>query len=354
MSFTINNKVINKKNVSDIVNIKSGLLNNSIDLVLSSTTNKVVQQNKALASSIVGASNTLSLNRIKCNTFNVSDISQTATSNSTTNTITQQSNSSNINTLSTNISSNYDKTISTIKLVDPTKYKSPSTIKLNELLEKNTSDIYSLNTICGKTDIFTISNNCTGSDNTTFDLNASLKKELKLDESFKIVDTADINNNINNVIKSQNLATCSAVAVADNKIFIQNVICNTANINNISQEALSNLYLKCVFNQSNITNITTNISNKIINRYNQLYDKVAEIAKKEGLDYYNRATDILDAHANAGIDRIANAAGLLENNINKKPINQEADTLTTILNYINENWIVLLIGMSLIIVALML
>jgi hypothetical protein len=357
MSFIINNKSIPKKKAEDTINFE--LLNTAISKLLTDTTNTVIQSNKALAISIAGASNTLNVNGLKCNNLTISNISQSATSNSTTK---MKTNQTNITNMSSSIVSSYDN-IQSLNPIDLTKYTSDSTTKLNKILNIDLSDIFLLTTPCGTVDIFNISNNCNS--NTSYNLNKTIKDVLELDDSFKINDESNTQQTIDNIITNKNFGLCLSSNVSSNTVDIKNILCNNAIITNISQEALTDLYMNCVFDQSNKTEITSSISTKILNRYNQIYDKVAELAITKGIDYYNKSCNILDAFVNASIDKFAYNAGLLQpktastkntnntNNTNNNIVSEEPSDMTSIImNYINNNFILLTVCLSIITILL--
>lgn len=352
MSFVINNKTVKKKLAEDTINRE--LLNKAISTMFNNAANNVIQSNKALAISIAGASNTLSLNGIRCNNITISNINQSASSNNTT---LSQTNQSNIINMSSSITSSYDNNI--LKSFDIKKYTSKNIDLLTSLLKVDLSNIdisniFSLSSQCGIIDIFNISNSC---NNNAYDLNTLIKKVLDIDDSFKIIDNDNAEQTINNIISNQNFGLCLAASTANNTTDIKNILCNNFTLDKISQNAVTNLYMDCVFNQSNKTEILSSISSKILNRYNQIYNKIADLAVIKGLDYYNNACTIVDAFVNASIDKLAYDAGILSlpspaSSPKPTPIPKNTDIITSIMNYINDNYILLTISLSIIILLL--
>ena len=111
--------------------------------------------------------------------------------------------------------------------------------------------------------------------NSSYELDASVKQALDLDESFKINDKDDISNEIKTKIEKANFTSCQANASSANAIILQDIQCgvmsavNSASkearrkesgkpvkkklsVSDIQQNAMSKLYMTCVFDQKNV------------------------------------------------------------------------------------------------------
>jgi hypothetical protein len=145
--------------------------------------------------------------------------------------------------------------------------------------------------------------------NSSYELDASVKQSLDLDESFKIDDTDDISNTIQTKLDQANFASCSASSTAENQIALQKVKCKDMKISDIEQQAIAKLYLTCVFNQENVSEISNKIANKIAKKYNQIYDAVQKKGADKDPDWLANKLKIVDALAAAGVEQIMAAAG---------------------------------------------
>lgn len=344
----IGNKTVVKKNFENNQNIDRSMVVNSITKLVNDVSNDVIQRNTATASSAVGSSNTIWLSNIKCDTVNISGIRQGAKA-----TLEQQvsASQSNTNKIVNEISSNIDKKIEKVGATDLAKLQAENTKQLNDYMnvipgfEPDKAQKLASKCPNTKAGLFSVGNTCNV--NNSYELDSSVKQFLNIDESFKINDTDDVNNVIKNKIEQSNFASCQATASASNQIMIQDIQCTASNvidrvnnatgqakpsvnISDIEQQAISQLYMTCVFNQSNVNDIANKIVNRISKKYNQIYDEVERIAKEKGNnggpEYYKKATDFLDTLSAAGMEQIHASAGNLEERPPEEPSSKAIDT----------------------------
>lgn len=315
----IGNENVIKKKFENNTKIKASMMVKSISKIVTKVASDVIQNNSAIAASATGASNKISLSSIKCDTVNITNVYQDAVAIAQTNVKTSQSNSSKI---SNDISTSIDKSIEKIGSPDIAGFAAENTSKLNTIMSEtpgyNPNAIHDLVGACPGTRVPVVSgmttvssnNNCAA--NASYSLNASLNAKLELDNDFKINDEDNISNSINNKITSTNFASCSSSATANNSLNFIDIICSAMNLTNISQKAVSQLYMTCVFDQTNVSDISNKIKTKITKKYNQIYDAVAKKAQDKGsVAYYNKATDLLDTFSASGIEKLAATAGIL-------------------------------------------
>ena len=317
----ISDKTVIKKNFENNQKIDTSMVVNSLTKLINNVSNDVLQKNTSSATAAIGASNTIFISGIQCNTINISGIRQTSEADLETQVVSQQSNSSNV---ATNITSTIDKTIEKIGGLDLGALELANTNQLNDFMKStpgyDPNKAQKLASKCPSDSgsLFSVGNKCNIS--TSYDLDSALKQKLELDDSFKINDPDDITNNIKNTIDQSNIAMCQSNASAENMIAIQEAMCITSNaaskapssdgtfnFTNIEQKAVTNLYMSCIFNQSNTNNIANKMLTKISKKYNQIYDAVEQKAKSkgaDGLDYYNKATDLVDTLVASGMERI--------------------------------------------------
>jgi hypothetical protein len=335
-TINIGGKYVIKKTFENNQNIDISAAITSLTKLTNTVVNDVVQNNTAIASSAVGASNEIWLSGIECQKISISNVKQKSKAVNKSNINIIQSNTSK---LTTEITNSIDKKIETSGKIDTNKLKANNT----ELLKKfnlNPDDIQSIKNDdkCKMTLIHI--GDCI---ETSFELDTTLKETLKLDQSFKVTDTDNISNEIKNKISQTNFASCQANASASNQIILNDIQCDAANamskslnpageinISEIEQTAVAKLFMTCVLDQKNISEITTKIINKISKRYNQIYDAVAQKAQDLGdPTYYEDATKVIDALAGAGLEHILASTGDLptkdsSNNIDLSKQDQQA------------------------------
>jgi hypothetical protein len=329
----ITNDIKVVKNFENNQKIDKSMVVNSLSKIFNNIANDVIQANTAIASNAVGASNTLFISGVKCDTVRISGNKQLSSADVEFKVKTQQDN---ISKVSTEIVTNINKTIEKIGSTDLAKLQASNTKLLNDFMGSmpgyDPTSAHKMAGGCSGSSLISIGSNC--SVNSSYDLNSTLKQKLDLDESFKITDPDDISTDIKNKITQSNMASCVANTSAQNSIIIQDIICTVSNGSNGSngskkggtfefedneQKAVAKLYMECVFNQSSISDIATKIFNTISKRYNQIYDAVEKRAQVKGPEYYKKAADLVDTLAAAGMEQINAAAGNLPPELNPTP-----------------------------------
>jgi hypothetical protein len=330
-----------KKTFETNQKIDRSMVVNSLNKLVNNVSNDVIQKNTAIASSAVGASNLINISGIQCDEVVITGIRQKADATSQTQVKMAQSNASKI---STEISNSIDKTVEKIGNTDIGKLDAQNNKDLEEFSKRvpefNPNKAQQLASNCPKSDdasLVSVGNKCNVQ--TSYELDETVKKALELDESFKINDTNDVSNEIKNKIEQTNFSQCSANASAGNVININDILCSSMNasskanrlavaekentpiskslrgrleISDIEQEAIAKLYMTCVFDQKNVSDIANKMLNKITQKYNQIYDAIWDKAQIKGPEYYAKAGDFLDTLVGAGMEKIHAAAGNLE------------------------------------------
>jgi hypothetical protein len=323
-TFPINNNIIQKRTFENNQNIDSNMAITSLTKLTNNIVNSVVQNNAAEASAAVAALNSMWLSGVECETITLNNINQSSNAQSQTNIqITQ----SNINKISSSVTSTIDKTIQTNGGTDINTLQAPMNDALKDYAKTipnfNSATSQNMTGACSSSILNTA--NCPTGQNNNFTLDSSIKNYLKLDDSFKITDSNNIDNEINNKINQSNVANCSSSASSANQIILNDIQCDVASasgkslnpngkltISDIEQKAVAKLFMTCIINQSNVSEISTKILNKISSKYNQIYDAVAKKAQETNdPEYYNNATKFLDTLSAAGMEQINAAAGNL-------------------------------------------
>ena len=341
----------NKTDINDSVKIKKNFENNqkinrsmtveSLSKLVNNIVTDVVQNNSVNALAAVGASNSIFISGIKCETIRISGIKQISDSELQVQVKTQQSNTSKV---ATDISTNINKVIEKAGGTDLAALQSENTKQLNDYMKAmpgyDPNKAQKLASECpGGGSLISAGNTCNV--NTSYELDTALKQALDLDESFKITDNDNITNDIKNKIEQTNFASCQSNASAENAIIIQDLMC-TANdtasnadkaskkngifeVNDIEQKATAKLYMTCVFDQKSVSEIANKIMNTIAKRYNQIYDAVEKKAQTKGPEYYNKAAELVDLLAAAGTEQIQAAAANKTNKDSKDTKNDSKE-----------------------------
>jgi hypothetical protein len=300
------------KNFENNQKINRSMTVNSITKIVNNVANDVVQQNIASAATAVGASNTLVLSNVSCKNVNIAGVRQTAQALNDTRVKATQSNQSKI---ANEISTNIDKTIEKVGNTDLAALAAENTKKLNDFMNAvpgyDPDAATKLSSQCpNSSDSFiSVGNTCKAS--SSYELNASVKEALDLDESFKIDDTDNVSNDISNKIAQTNSASCTAISTAGNVINLNNIACGDMNISDIDQSAAAKALVTCIFDQKNVSEVANKIMNKIAKKYNQVYDAAQKKAIANGATPTQMANlgNFLDTFAAAGMEKIAAAAG---------------------------------------------
>jgi len=333
-STSIKDKTTVNKNFDNNQRINRSMAVEAVTKLVNNVATDVIQKNSAEASSAAAASNTIWLQNVNCSNVVITGVSQDATAISQVQVKTQQQNMSKI---ANEISTTIDKTIEKIGATDLAALQADNTKMLDNFMKAmpgyDPNKAQEMASKCPKAgeSMISVGNKCDVSNE--YELNASVKNVLDLDESFKIKDTDDISNDIKNKVEQSNFASCQASATANNAIILNDITCDVAEavatakkidkakaagkppgkleISDIQQKAVAQLYMTCIFDQKNVSEIANKIVNKISKKYSQVYDAVQKKAEKLGPEYAKNAGDFLDVWSAAGIEKIAAAAGML-------------------------------------------
>jgi len=265
-STDINKKMDLKTNVDRSFVVKS------VQKLINNVVNEVAQKNRTDIQNSVASSNSMIFNNIDCDIVNYNDIDQTSVGASITSSTVHQKLK---NTIKTDISNSITKKISNSL---PNNLDSIQN-KENEMMKQFMDATPGLDLNAAKNLLGGVSNSGFGNEtniNTSYNLNAELKKTLNLDESFKVDDNDEIGNDIKNNISQDNIAKCSTSALAANNITFNDIKCKTANFSDIKQKAISESILSCTFNQEAVNNITTKIMNKLDKTFTKMYESAKD------------------------------------------------------------------------------
>ena len=204
---------------------------------MQNVSNEVIQNNSASASSAVSASNTINIANVNCDDVVVTGINQKSSVVSQTQ---MKSSQTNTNKISTEISTNINKTVEKQGGTDLAKLQADNTKQLNDFMNAmpgyDPKAAQKLADQCPKPPPekkgffsalipnISVGNTCNAS--SSYELNASVKQALHLDESFKIDDKDDLSSDVKNTINQANFASCAASAAANNSINISNSLVN--------------------------------------------------------------------------------------------------------------------------------
>ena len=329
---SINDSTKIKKSFETNNKIDRSMLVESVTKLVNNVSSDVVQKNSASAASAVGASNTLWLSNVKCDDVTISGVRQNAQAVSQTSVKSSQSNQSKI---SNDISTSIDKTIEKVGSTDVAAIEGENTKKLNEFMKAtpgyDPDKALKLAGECPGGGLFSLGNSCAV--NSSYELDASVKNALDLDESFKINDTDDISTEIKTKLEQANFASCSASASASNQILLQDITCDSMaamnkaqqledptkplskakrgrlEISDIEQQAVGKLYMTCVFDQKNVSDIANKMVTKVAKKYNQIYDAIEKKGAEKGQAWVDEKMKLADLLAAAGAEKVISAAG---------------------------------------------
>jgi hypothetical protein len=335
----IKNKTTVNKSFESNQKINRSMAVESITKLVNNVASDVIQKNSASAASAASASNVLWLQNVNCDDVVISGVVQKSAVDNTTVVKSQQQNMSKI---ANEISTSIDKTIEKVGATDLEALEAENSKTLNSFMKEmpgyDPNKAHDMASQCPKSSdsLISIGNTCNVSNE--YELNASVKKALDLDESFKIKDEDNVSNDIKNKVEQSNFASCEASASASNAIILSDITCGAMNamnkaqaqekaeasgkklspakrgrleISDIEQQAIAQLYMTCIFDQKNVSEVANKIMNKISKKYSQVYDAVKEKAKKMGPEYEANAFKFLDIWSAAGMEKIAAAAGNL-------------------------------------------
>ena len=323
--------------------INRSMLVESVTKLMNNVSSNVIQNNSSTAASAAGASNTIWVSDVHCDDVIITGINQDSRAINQT---LVKSSQLNMSKISNEISTTIDKTIEKVGSTDLAQLQAENTKQLNDFMSAmpgyDPNKAQKLASQCPSSSGSLLSAGNTCNVNTSYELDASVKQKLELDESFKINDTDNIANDINNKLNQANFASCQSTASASNQLIIQNIICATQNaatkaakldeatstgtpisdakrgrleISDIEQTAVAKLYMTCIFDQKNVSEIANKIVNSISKKYNQIYDAVEQKGKDKGQAWKDDKMKLVDLFAAAGAEKIIAAAGNLPTKI---------------------------------------
>ena len=193
------------KNFENNQKINRSMMVESITKLVNNVSSDVMQKNSAAATSAAGAENTLALQDIDCDTININDITQGAQATNITVVKASQSNTSKI---SNEISTTIDKTIEKVGGTDLAALQAENTKQLNDFMgampgyDPNKAQKLASQCPDDSGSLFSAGNKCDVS--SSYELDASVKQSLDLDESFKINDQDDVSNTIQTKLDQAN------------------------------------------------------------------------------------------------------------------------------------------------------
>jgi hypothetical protein len=346
-----------KKSFETNHKINRSMLVDSVTKLVNTVSSDVVQNNSSNAASAVGSSNIISVANVQCDVIEITGNRQDAQAVNQTSVTSSQVNMSKI---SNDIASTIDKKIEKVGGTDLEALEATNTKQLNDYMkampgyDPQASAKLAAEGCPANTSIFSAGNVCNV--NTSYDLDGSIKKALDLDESFKITDTDDISNEIKTKLEQTNFASCQAAASAGNIIDARNLQCGVMSainkvktaealanrpkthdpydpedeptntipkrlvISDNEQRAIAKLYMTCVFNQENVSDIANKIVTKIAKKYNQIYDAIDKKSADKGKAWTDEKMELADLFSAAGAEKIIAAAGNLPKATTPTPV----------------------------------
>jgi hypothetical protein len=334
--------------------VNTSMMVASLNNIVNNAVNDVKQNNIAEAAALSTASNVISLYDSKGKNLVIRGNEQDANAITNAQIESVQKNVSTIvNTMDTSIKKQITKVSDISNIID--NINKDNELKVQAALDK----IPPVPNI-PKPSAGELINNFFGSGNnntniTKIDFESNLKKILNIDDSMQISDNNDINNELKNTVDSTNFSSCKVSADAANIIAVNNAdIDNTINIANNKQKATAELNLDCVFNQSNISNISNKIVTKLSTSINNLYKGI--LTSPDSSKY-----ELLHFLGGALSDKIIGAGGQIPNSYNyiddviystPPPTNTKKD-ITTNTNNSNDNIIYIIVSVFCIIFILL-
>ena len=264
---TVNDSKDISKKLELNTNINRSMVVKSAEKLINTVVNEVAQSNSAEVENAVGASNAIALYGVECDVINISGIDQSAEAVASTAAVIHQKIA---NSIETNITNSITKKITNSLPNDVADIQK----KDNEMAKQFMNATPGLDPNAAKKLLAGTAKGGFGNKtkvNTSYKLEAELKKSLNLDESFKVEDNDEISNEIKNNISQKNLAKCSAAAAAANNVTLADIKCKTANITDIKQKAIAVSTLSCAFNQEAVNKISTKVMNKLDKTFSKMY-----------------------------------------------------------------------------------
>jgi len=272
-TLNITNDTTVNKELESTLNINRSMVVNATNKIVNKAINDVTQNNTAQVSGSVGATNTIAFRAFTCDVINLSNIDQNATALQSIAADVEQSTE---NVIKTSMTTEMSSTIKN-GLPDAGDIQKQNNKALKEFMDsmpgydadkaKEMVEAVSDDTFDGDGNDTQINNKTT--------INAKLKQELNLDESFTINQNDEIGNDIKNIVKQTNFASCEANAGANNWISFDDVKCKSITLDNIQQKAFVKQLMSCVFTQENKNTIVNKVINKVENNFQRMYAAAA-------------------------------------------------------------------------------
>jgi hypothetical protein len=138
----------------------------------------------------------------------------------------------------------------------------------------------------------------------------AIKKNLELNDGFKVNKDESINSALTNALDQKNIAKCAESISAGGEINLENIESTDGSIKitNIQQEAIIGSVTDCVFNQE----LLTEVSNKMIDSINKTLASAAKNVSKEkqgDLDVVGVAAAAVIASAGTAVGAVAKGLG---------------------------------------------
>lgn len=283
--------------------------------IVNNVVNEVAQKNTSSVTQALAAGNILGLYGVKCQNVNISDVRQDSGLSMTTATTQIQKQT---NTINNSISNTIKKTITNSLPNDAAQLASAN----NKLLKNFMNSTPGIDP--GKAAKIAGSINNEGFGNTTNvevkqKLDQELKKTFKLNDSFKVDDKDNLNNNVSNKINQENIASCGSSGSSINKLILADIQCANLNISNIKQVAMAKAVLNCVFDQTLTNNIANTVRNNIDKHFDRMYAGAGGDPKK---------LDQIDDLGYAVAENLRNAAGLSPKSGDTTPVDDNSSGKT--------------------------
>jgi len=303
---TVNDSKDISKKLELNTNINRSMVVKSAEKLINTVVNEVAQSNSADVENAVGASNAIALYGVECDVINISGINQSAEAQAATAAVIHQKIA---NSIETNITNSITKKITNSLPNDVADIQK----KDNEMAKQFMDATPGLDPNAAKKLLAGTAKGGFGNKtkvNTSYKLEAELKKSLNLDESFKVEDNDEISNEIKNNISQKNLAKCSAAAASANNVTLADIKCKTANITDIKQKAIAVSTLSCAFNQEAVNKITTKVMNKLDKTFSKMYAAAKDDDSKKRIAAMGLALgeSIQNAAKPKGAEKAATAA----------------------------------------------
>lgn len=310
----------NSKNIKKKGEFKTNIDRNTVirasQKIVNNVFNDVAQSNTAEVFNAIAASNSISLNAIECDTLNITNIDQNADALADTIAVFVQKTKSSI---STKVQTSIQKEISNDVPNDAADLMKIQNSAMKDFLdatpglEKNKNKkigffgalAAAVASVGGKREGFDVieplisAGNKKSIDN-SYKLDNELKKEFNLNENFSVEDKDEIYNTINNKVKQENFAKCQQSASSINNLTLNDIVCKNLNIDKIKQNAFARSLLTCTFNQVLVSEVATEISNRIDKRISRMSNAAKTDADKDRIKKFGDAVK----------ERLVNASGL--------------------------------------------